>query len=680
MRRIPGLNLLQLPLILTLLLPAPGALAAQSAATERYLDHAELTREVRALASRHSNLISVDELVRTDQGREVWRLTLAAPGDRDPDSRPALLVVANLEGNHLVGSNAALHLAEHLASGYGEVEEIPSLLDRRTVYILPRMNPDGAELVWTMPEYEIPYKPHPLAPDQGGLNIRELGRDLSGNGRVQLMRVPDPTGSLIPDADEPRLSREANRARAERGLFTLHVEGIDPANAEAYVAMGSDGVNLNRNFPHEYLPFQPHVGPHQVSEVETRALADFMFDQVNIAAVITFSPYDNLRSAPPAQRTPPQGVAPGPPSVPTNILGDDRPFYEYVAERFTEITGLTGDGEEGEAGSFPQYAYYQVGLPSWTTPVWTLPGEGGSGGGAGAAPGGASSDPVGAWAVQTSVEGQPLDATLTVTREGQELSGVLDSPAGSVQLSGSGQAGRFQLSGDVPQMGTISVSGTVTGNDVSGSLGLGPMGSAAFTGTRAGSAGAGAAPVSRARGATRDHRWLAYFDEMGIDGFTEWTPAEHPELGQVEVGGFVPNARVNPPEAMLEDLARRHSEFAVWLGHQLPEVEIEEVTVEPRGDHVYQISATVVNDQYLPTHLQMGVRIRTNRPITARLLPTDGMAVLTGNIQQQVPRIHGMGGRHTFTWLVQAAPGTRIPMELFAERAGGLQSTTITLP
>jgi hypothetical protein len=66
--------------------------------------------------------------------------------------------------------------------------------------------------------------------------------------------------------------------------------------------MGTDGVNLNRNFQHEYLYFQPHVGPHMVSEVESRALADFVHDRHNIAAVLTFSAYDNLRTPPPAQR------------------------------------------------------------------------------------------------------------------------------------------------------------------------------------------------------------------------------------------------------------------------------------------------------------------------------------------------------------------------------------------
>ena len=33
----------------------------------------------------------------------------------------------------------------------------------------------------------------------------------------------------------------------------------------------------------------------------------------------------------------------------------------------------------------------------------------------------------------------------------------------------------------------------------------------------------------------------------GIDGFAAWAPHEHPELGTVEIGGFLPYAATNPP-------------------------------------------------------------------------------------------------------------------------------------
>lgn len=532
---------------------------AQAGTSDRYLNYADLTGALRALAQQHAGRATLTSLARTDAGRDLWLLTLAAGQTPDPRTRPALLIVANLEANHLIGSAAALATAEHLLSGYGSNTDIRQLLDRHTVYIVPRANPDGAELAFTMRGYEIPYKPVKGEEARGGLNIRELGADLNGDGLITLMRVADPEGTLIPDPDEPRLMREANRARAERGRYKVMVEGIDPANVNAFVAMGSDGVNLNRNFQHEYLYFQPHVGPHMASEVETRALVDFVYDRTNIAAVLTFSVYDNLRTPPPAQRQAAAGVQGNPPNVPTNLMPQDRAYHEFVSTKFVEMTGLRGTGAEQEAGSFPQFVYYQMGLPSFTTPVWTLP-----------------------------------------------------------------------------------------------------------------AAGSGAP-------ANRDARWLAHFASAGINGFVPWTPATHPTLGAVEVGGFVPNARINPPASEIAALTKAHAEFAVWLGAQLPAVEVVSTRVEARGEGVFEVRTTITNERYFPTQMQMGARVRFNRPITVRLMPATGLTVLSGNIQQQTPRLDGMGGRQTYTWLVQAPAGTTTRIEIHAERAGGLQSVPVTL-
>ncbi|CAN5610777.1 M14 family metallopeptidase [soil metagenome] len=538
-----------------LALGIPAAAAAQAGSYGRYLDNQALTQSVRALAARHTNLAEVTSLVRTDAGRDVWLLTLGRKQGKPLDARPALLIVANLEGNHLIGSSAALFAAEQMLTRYGQDSAVTRLLNERTVYVIPRANPDGAELAFTMRGYEIPYKPLRGDATNGGLNVREMGTDLNGDGLITMMRVRSPEGDRMADTAEPRAMRRADRARAERGMYTMYVEGIDPANVDAYIPMGTDGVNLNRNFQHEYLYFQPHVGPHMISEVESKALADFVHDRHNIAAVLTYSFHDNLRTPPPAQRQPPQGVTGNPPNVPTNIVAADRPFFEYVSDRYQDVTGLDGAGADGEAGSFPQFVYYQVGLPSFTTNVWTVPGRGGS----------------------------------------------------------------------------------------------------------------------------ADVRWLAHFDSIGVDGYVDWTPARHPTLGDFEVGGFRPNARVNPPASGIRDAAEKQATFAVWLAQQLPQVEVVETQVEALGDNVYLVTATLANEQYLPTQLGMGQRIRFNRPITVRLMPVNGMTVLTGNIQQQVPRLEGMGGRAKFTWLVQAPAGTRVDMQVFAERAGGLQTIPVTL-
>jgi hypothetical protein len=544
--------------VLALATAAP-TLHAQAAPVP-YLTHDQLTGALKGLVAQHGARATLTSLARTDAGRDMWLLTLANRQGTEPHTRPALLIVATLEANHLIGGAAALATAEHLLTSYGSDTGIKQLLDEHTVYIIPRANPDGAELAFTMRGYELPYKPVKGAEARGGLNIREIGADLNGDGLITLMRVLDPAGTMIPDPAEPRLMRPANPTRAERGRYKVMVEGIDPANVDAFVSMGTDGVNLNRNFQHEFLYFQPHVGPHMVSEVETRALVDFVYDRTNIAAVLTFSAYDNLRTPPPAQRQAATGVQGNPPNVPTNLMPQDRAYHEFVSQKFVEMTGLRGSGAENEAGSFAQFVYYQMGLPSFTTPVWTLP-----------------------------------------------------APAGG-----------------------------------------------------------GAA-------ASRDARWLAEFAASKVDGFVTWTPARHPTLGDVEVGGFKPNARVNPPAAEVAALAKSHAGFAAWLGQQLPRVEITGTRVEARGDNVFQVSTTVVNERYFPTQMQMGARVRFNRPMTVRLMPAAGMTVLSGNIQQQTPRLEGMGGRQTYTWLVQASPGTSTRIEVHAERAGGLLTSAVTL-
>jgi hypothetical protein len=268
------------------------------------------------------------------------------------------------------------------------------------------------------------------------------------------------------------------------------------------------------------------------------------------------------------------------PVAPTAVLQQDGPYFRFISERFTEITGLRGRGAGGEAGSWPQFGYYQLGLPSFTTPVWTLPQTAGP-------------------------ESDQADAS-------------------------SAQSSR-------------------------------------------------PAARSRQNSGSEESRWLSWFDENGIEGFVDWTPANHPTLGEIEVGGFIPNIRINPPAGQIADLAEKHANFTVWLAMQTATVTLVDTDVDARGEGIYQISATVQNDSYLPSALAMGLTSRTAPPVLLRLQPTEGMKVISGNIQQQVRVLNGSGGRSEVSWLVQAQQGSTVILEVLAERAGGLRSVTLTL-
>ncbi len=108
-----------------------AAPAAQVPASARYHTYDELTAELRALAKSHANLVRLVDLGRSHEGRSVWAVELAnAGGSATPtDARPALFVAANFEGDQIIGSEIALHLAGHLATAYATSAEVKRVLD-----------------------------------------------------------------------------------------------------------------------------------------------------------------------------------------------------------------------------------------------------------------------------------------------------------------------------------------------------------------------------------------------------------------------------------------------------------------------------------------------------------------------------------------------------------------------
>ena len=109
-----------------------------------------------------------------------------------------------------------------------------------------------------------------------------------------------------------------------------------------------------------------------------------------------------------------------------------------------------------------------------TTPATTPP----------AAPGGLT----GNWALSFSLSGQPVNATLVLQQQGQTLTGRIESPFGPPAniTEGAATGGSFRFTTQLEFEGqalNISVEGTATGNDMSGTINT-PAGPVPFTATR----------------------------------------------------------------------------------------------------------------------------------------------------------------------------------------------------
>ena len=158
---------------------------------------------------------------------------------------------------------------------YRSNAKVKQRLDNSVFYIVPRVNPDGAEAMWAAVKWARRTK-RPLDDDNDGRMDEDGPEDLNKDGVITVMRVKEPDGDYMIDPEEPRLMRRADPKKGERGRLRSTWEGIDNDGDGFINEDGAGGVDINRNFMHEYPYYKPEAGLYMVSEAETRAVLAFM--------------------------------------------------------------------------------------------------------------------------------------------------------------------------------------------------------------------------------------------------------------------------------------------------------------------------------------------------------------------------------------------------------------------
>lgn len=361
--------------VAVLLTGLAGRPASAQLPSAGYQNAAALQRAITQLASAHKALVTVTEVARSPGDRPVTAIRLAA--GTDPDGRPALLVLANAFGPHVVGSEVAIRLATQLAAAYGKDAAITALLDTRTIYLIPRMNPDATENFFRAPLYEQ-VRNDGAADDDHDWEVDEDGpEDLNGDGLITMMRVRDPAGEWIADSANPALLRKADRAKGEAGVYRLYTEGRDNDRDQAWNEDPTGSTAISANFPYQYDFFGDATGLYPMSAAETKGVADFFVAHPNIAAVYVLGLQDNLltpwkHDTAPGLGGKPQGTSGG--GSYTSVLEADQPFFEEMAARFQKATGLkSGPASAALAGDPLSWAYYHMGRWAFGSRVWWIP-------------------------------------------------------------------------------------------------------------------------------------------------------------------------------------------------------------------------------------------------------------------------------------------------------------------
>ena len=360
------MNVLQKVLFL---MAIAGPLFAQGST---YPDYERLTQRLEKIAKDHPNLAQLENLGTSAGGRQILVLKM---GTGELENKPAVLLVAGVNATDLTGTEILMRFIASSIQAYGTNDSITAMLDHTTFYIFPRVSPDATENLFLTPAYQRTLTYSSMDLDKDGQKDEDGFDDLNGDGYITSMRVSETAGTWIKDRDFPPLLKQAEPEKNEIGVYTLYREGFDNDGDGLLNEDEPGGTDFNKNFTYQYNLFEKGAGPYQISEIESRAVADFSFSHNNIALVFSFSDNDNLVRPWESSLKTNSGDTEDRQKKPfTEVVSEDAPYFKSVSESFKSITGYNQTGRPAVAqGAFSEWAYYHFGRWSFSTPAWVPP-------------------------------------------------------------------------------------------------------------------------------------------------------------------------------------------------------------------------------------------------------------------------------------------------------------------
>jgi len=330
--------------------------------------YTELTEILHNFSKSYPQLVTAEVMGKSYEGRDIWVVTVTNKASGSAEEKPALWFDGNIHATELVSATACLAFIDRLVTQYGDNEAITRLLDKRTFYVCPRLNPDGAEAALADdPKFvRSSTKPYPFDEEPvAGI----VARDIDGDGRILSMRIPDNNGNWKKHFDDPRLMIRREPGEEGGDYFSLLNEG-DLYNLKGDIyqhAPQKEGLDLNRNFPN-WVPEgkQKGAGDAPLSEPETRAMSDFIVSHRNISIAV----YGHTCSG--VLLRPSTSVAD------VEIPTDDLQLYKMMGKKGEEITGYPAfstfhdfryDSKSVILGT-ENWFYEALGIVCWTVEYW----------------------------------------------------------------------------------------------------------------------------------------------------------------------------------------------------------------------------------------------------------------------------------------------------------------------
>lgn len=235
-----------------------------------FYNYDEICAYLQSAKAAYPDIMDLQELATTEEGRVIWGITLCKGGN--PDEKPAFYVQGGIHAQEGMGITCSLNFLWTVLTNQ-------AILDNLTVYILPCVNPDGSDLcVRTGINVRSKLERVP------GLINAVVPQDLNGDGRILSMRWKDPAGFWVslPECGDMMVPRQPG----DKGPFyNVMTEGVVENYVGGELQRGYRDLDFNRQYAVGWKD-NPNGGDFPGNHIEPRTVMKFMSSHPNIFMIM----------------------------------------------------------------------------------------------------------------------------------------------------------------------------------------------------------------------------------------------------------------------------------------------------------------------------------------------------------------------------------------------------------
>ncbi len=336
-------------------------------------DHYFLYEEIKDILEHftkaYPDLIDLEVNCVTEEGRNQYLAILSNKKTGNYMDKPGWYLDGNIHAGEVTASMCAMHTIDYLLSNYESDKEVKKILDEMCIYVIPRVTPDGAETYLTTP-YTLRSVNRITSEEKGGIDEKDLDED----GVIRMMRIKTPYGAWKKDAEDPDLMKLRDPSDREGDFYDIYPEGILEGYDESEnlkVKKDVWGLDFNRNFPYGWFPEprQSGAGKYPLSNIETKAIADFVISHPNIGGAAIGHTSGGIILYPPGTKASEKS-----PSYDIKILkaiarmGEEELGYKPL----NIFDSFLSSQEFYDSGALDDWMFETQGIPAYTMEFWDL--------------------------------------------------------------------------------------------------------------------------------------------------------------------------------------------------------------------------------------------------------------------------------------------------------------------